>query len=149
LPLLCCDQLIGTLVLIHGQANTFGEQDLRLLESLSEQAAAAIHNASLYKQLNGLYEETHRQAQKLAALNAVAAVINQPLSLQEILDQAVAKMVEVMEADGGAIRLLEPGTSDLVLAAFRDRLPDEIPVVERFHLENRMALIGWIDSMGG
>jgi signal transduction histidine kinase len=143
LPLLCCDQLIGTLVLIHDQANTFGEQDLRLLESLSEQAAAAIHNASLYKQLNGLYEETQRQAQKLAALNAVAAVINQPLSLQEILDQAVAKMVEVMEADGGAIRLLEPGTGDLVLVAFRDRLPDEIPIVERFHLEDSM--VDWLD----
>jgi GAF domain-containing protein len=147
LPLLCCDQLIGTLVLIHGQANTFSEQDLRLLESLSEQAAAAIHNARMYKELNGLYEETRRQAQKLAALNAVAAVINQPLSLQEILDQAVAKMVEVMEADGGAIRLLEPGTSDLVLAAFRDRLPDEIPVVERFHLEDRMA--DWLDRFQG
>jgi GAF domain-containing protein len=147
LPLLCCDQLIGTLVLVHGEANTFGEQDLRLLESLSEQAAAAIHNASLYKQLNGLYEETHRQAQKLAALNAVAVVINQPLSLQEILDQAVAKMVEVMEADGSAIRLLEPGTGDLVLAAFRDKLPDKIPVVERFHLENRM--IDWLDGFHG
>jgi GAF domain-containing protein len=147
LPLFCCDQLIGTLVLIHGQANTFGEQDLRLLESLSEQAAAAIHNASLYKQLNGLYEETQHQTQKLAALNAVAAVINQPLSLQEILDQAVAKMVEVMEADGGAIRLLEPGTGDLVLVAFRDRLPDEIPVVERFHLEDRM--VDWLDRFQG
>jgi GAF domain-containing protein len=147
LPLLCCDQLIGTLVLIHSQANTFDEQDMHLLESLSEQAAAAIHNASLYKQLNGLYEETRRQAQKLAALNAVAAVINQPLSLQEILDQAVAKMVEVMEADGGAIRLLEPGTGDLVLVAFRDRLPVEIPVVERFHLEDRM--VDWLDRYQG
>jgi GAF domain-containing protein len=62
LPLLCCEQLIGTLVLIHDQANTFGEKELRLLESLSEQAAAAIHNARLYKQLNGLYVETRRQA---------------------------------------------------------------------------------------
>lgn len=147
LPLLCCDQLIGTLVLIHDQANTFGEQDLRLLESLSEQAASAIHNASLYKQLNGLYEETQRQAQKLAALNAVAAVINQPLSLQEILDQAVAKMVEVMEADGGAIRLLEPGTGDLVQVAFRDKSPDEIPVVERFHLEDR--IVDWLNRFQG
>jgi GAF domain-containing protein len=142
LPLLCRDELIGTLVLIHDQANAFSEKDVGLLESLSEQAAAAIRNASLYKELNGLYEETRRQAQKLSALNAVAAVINQPLPLQEILDQAVAKMMEVVEADGGAIRLLEPETGDLVLAAFRDMLPDEIPVVERFHLENRV--LDWL-----
>jgi GAF domain-containing protein len=147
LPLLTGDELIGTLVLIHEQANTFDEKDLRLLESLSEQAAAAIRNARLYKALNALYEQTQRQAQKLSALNAVAAVINQPLPLQEILDQAVAKVVEVMQADGGAIRIVEPDTGDLVLVSFRDFHPEKIPLVRRFHLEKKMR--DWLDQFQG
>ena len=117
LPLMAGEHLIGALVLVHDQANTFSEKDLHLLESLSEQAAAAICNARLYKELNGLYEETQRQAHKLAALNAVAAVINQPLSLQEILDRAIAKVIEVMETEGGGIRLLNQETGELPIAA--------------------------------
>jgi GAF domain-containing protein len=147
LPLLTGDELIGTLVLIHEQAQAFDEKDLRLLESLSEQAAAAIRNARLYKALNALYEETQRQAQKLSALNAVAAVINQPLPLQEILDQAVVKVVEVMQADGGAIRMVEPDTGDLVLVSFRDFHPEKIPLVKRFHLEKKMR--DWLNHFQG
>jgi GAF domain-containing protein len=147
LPLLTGDELIGTLVLIHEQVQAFDEKDLRLLESLSEQAAAAIRNARLYKALNGLYEETQRQAQKLSALNAVAAVINQPLPLQEILDQAIAKVAEVMQADGGAIRIVEPDTGDLVLVAFRGDHPEKIPLVGRFHLEKKMR--DWLNHFQG
>lgn len=126
LPLLCREELIGTLVLVHDQANTFDEKDLRLLESLSEQAAAAIRNARLYKELNGLYEETQRKARRLAALNAVASVINQPLSLQEILDQAIAKVIDVMETEAGGIRLLNQETGELPIVASRGLSPELI-----------------------
>lgn len=144
LPLLSGEELIGTLVLIHEQANTFGEKDLRVIESLSEQAAAAIRNARLYGQLNNLYRDAWRQTRKLAALNALAGIINQPLPLQTILDQAVEKMTQVLEADGGAIRLLKRETGELVLAAYRELSSAEIPIVESFQLTDR--IMDWLDQ---
>jgi GAF domain-containing protein len=105
-PLLAREGLIGTLVLIHDRRAAFDEKDLDLLEALAGQAAVAIRNASLY-------EELARRHRELTALNAVAQVINQSLTLQEIMDQAVAKVTEVMEVDIGALRLLDQESGDL------------------------------------
>ena len=144
LPLLAGDELIGTLVLVHDQPGAFYEEDLNLLKSLSEQAALAIRNARLYKELNGLYQETSRQKKMLEALTDVAAVINQLLPLHEMLNQAITKTVEVMSADSGAIRFLDVEKGDLVLASFQDFLPKQIPLVERHHLDPR--ILDWMQK---
>jgi len=129
LPLLAGNELIGTLVLIHDQSGAFDEDDLRLLEALAGQAAVAIRNARLF-------EEAQRKARRLAALNAVAAVINQPLSLQEIMDQAMTRVIEVMEADAGATRLLDEGTEELVIISQQGFSPEYLQVETRLCLSS-------------
>jgi len=132
LPLLAGDELIGTLVLIHDRAGAFDEEDLRLLEGLAGQAAVAIRNAQLF-------EEIERKARRLAALNAVAFVVNQPLPLQEIMDQAVAKVIEVMETDAGGVRLYDQATGDLVIASFQGLEPEDIQRIRRLSLGEGFA----------
>ena len=132
LPLLAGDDLIGTLVLIHNQVGVFGEEDLQLLESLAGQAAVAIRNAQLF-------EEVERNARRLATLNAVAAVINQPLPLQEMIDQAIAKVIEVMETDAGGVRLYDQATGDLVIASFQGLEPEDIQRIRRLNLGEGFA----------
>lgn len=132
LPLLAGDDLIGTLVLIHNQVDVFGEEDLQLLESLAGQAAVAIRNAQLF-------EEVERKAGRLATLNAVAAVINQPLPLQEMIDQAIAKVIEVMETDAGGVRLYDQATGNLVIASFQGLKPEDIQRIRRLNLGEGFA----------
>jgi signal transduction histidine kinase len=112
LPLLAGDELIGTLVLVHDKRGAFDEDDLRLLEELAGQAAAAIGNARLYSELAGRHNE-------LAALYAVASIISQPLPLEELIDQVVAKVRNVMRAEIAGVRLLEP-FADLAVASSSD-----------------------------
>lgn len=66
-PLLAGDNLVGTLVLVSDQAGAFDLEDMRLLESLANQAAVAIRNARLH-------QET-LSAERLAAVGRVATSV--------------------------------------------------------------------------
>lgn len=127
LPLLAGDELIGTLVLIHDQANAFDEEDLQLLEGLAMQTVVAIRNASLY-------EELARRNRELAALNAVATAINQALDLETLLTGAVERVIQVVGADAGGIRLLDPVSGCLTLSFSQGISAEYVSTVRDLHL---------------
>ena len=114
-PLLAGEELIGTLVLVADVAGVFGPEDLQVLQALGHHAATAIRNAQLF-------EAAQRQARRLGALNAVAAVINQPLPLQEMMDQVLTTVIEVM------------ATGEMVVAAFQGLAPEEVERIQRLNL---------------
>ena len=126
-PLIASDELIGTLVLVRDEGESFDEDDLALLESLGAQAAVAIRNASLY-------EEVTRRHRELVALNAVAAATNRALRLEALLDDAVARVVSCIEADGGGIRLLDPATGTLSLSVTQGLSEAYVAQVNNLHL---------------
>jgi signal transduction histidine kinase len=131
-PLLAGEALIGTLVLVADEAGAFDGEDQQVLQALGHHAATAIHNARLYEQVT-------RRHQELSALYAVAATINQPLELQEILERALAKVVEVTAAHGGAIRLLDDNKAELILAAHQGLSEAYMRATQRFSLAQGIA----------
>ncbi len=122
-PLSAQERVVGTLGLTAKEPGFFDEDDLRLLNAIGQQIGVAIANAQLF-------EETQRKARKLAALNVVASVINQPLPLQEIMDLAIAKVIEVMETEAGGIRLLDQETGELPIVSSRGLSPEHIEEVK-------------------
>jgi len=139
LPLLAGDELIGDLQLVHQQTGAFDRDDLKLLEALAGQAAIAIKNARIYSELN-------RQAHRLNILNTIAAVVNQPLQLQEIMDQAIAKVVAVMETEAGGIRLLDRETGRLPIVSSQGLSPDFIQAVS--HRRVGEGIVGEVAESG-
>jgi GAF domain-containing protein len=111
-PLMAQDRLVGTLGLVSWTPRFFSQDDLQLLNAIGQQLGVAIANAQLF-------EETQRRAQRLAALNAVAAAINQALDLDTLLSAAVNKMMELTGIDATSIRLIEPETGRLHMAYAR------------------------------
>jgi signal transduction histidine kinase len=154
LPLLTGDELIGTLVLIHDQAEAFNQDDLLLLETLAEQTAAAIRNAQLHDQVQC-------RARELAALNAIAAAINQALDLETLLADAVERVVQVAGADAGGIRLLDLQSGVLSFVVSQGLSPEYAARIQSVRLGEgivgRVALTGepvliadmWKDDITG
>jgi len=138
-PLRAQERVVGTLGVVARAPGFFKEDDLRLLDAIGQQLGVAIVNAQLF-------EETQRTARRLAALNAVASVINQPLPLQEIMDQAVDKVIEVVEADAGGIRLLDRATGELVIVSSRGLTPEYVRQVDRLRLGE--GIVGWVAQSG-
>jgi GAF domain-containing protein len=138
-PLRAQEQVVGTLGITARTPGFFNQDDLKLLNAIGQQVGVAIANAQLF-------EDTRRKAHKLAVLNAVASVVNQPLPLQKIMDQAIAKVIEVMGTEAGGIRLLDEQTGELAIASSWGLSPEYIRVVDRIHLSE--GIVGHVAASG-
>lgn len=69
--------------------------------------------------VRGMSQEVMRRNRELRALNAVALAVNRSLGLEEILDGALAGVMESLGLACGLIHLSEPGGGPLVLRAWR------------------------------
>jgi signal transduction histidine kinase len=111
LPLLAGEELIGALVLVHDHKNAFDEDDLNLLEALAGQAAIAIQNAHVYQELSLKHRE-------ISVLYSVAEAINQSLTLDTLLENAVNQILKIKNIDAAGIRKLdeEKGTLEIIFS---------------------------------
>ena len=128
-PLKHHGRLLGTLVVGTGDSRRLGGSDLRMLRSISEQAALAVRNAQLYAELQSYaqtledkVEQRSRElqatqaelirAEKLAALGRMAAGIahevNNPLQpILNCLEVAIEDSENGAQADPEVLRVAE------------------------------------------
>jgi signal transduction histidine kinase len=111
LPLLAGDELIGALVLVQDHQGAFDENDLKLLEALAGQVAIAIQNARVYQELS----QKHRE---VSVLHSIAEAINQSLTLDAMLENAVEQILQMTNIDAADIRILdeEQGTLEVLFS---------------------------------
>ncbi len=69
--------------------------------------------------IRGMSLELMGRNRELQALNAVALAVNRSLGLEEILDGAVAGIMESLGLAAGLVHLVEPGRTHLLLRAWR------------------------------
>jgi signal transduction histidine kinase/putative methionine-R-sulfoxide reductase with GAF domain len=74
------------------------------------------------------------QTKELAALNTIAAAVSSSLDLNNVLNRALDKTLEVMEIDAGGIYLLDEGTGVLDIVAHRGFAPDFVEGIEKLRL---------------
>ncbi len=80
-------------------------------------------------------EEIQRHTKQLEALYGVASVASQTLDLQELLDIALAKVLEVMNADAGGIYLFDLEAGEFTLKAHRGVSEEFVGSLGRIRLE--------------
>ncbi len=97
-PILLGEEVIGVFDVESEVRNAFTERDLRILTLLANQAAIAVHNARLYRQL----EERRRIA---AALADLARLVNSTLDLHEVLERALEHLQQIVSYDTSSILL--------------------------------------------
>ncbi len=102
LPLRTGEQVLGVMNIAFEQPRAFIEDELRLLELLAAQAAAALENARLFAEVN---DALNREKQ----LTEIARTINSALELPVVLETIVRQAVELVGAGAGAMALKDPG----------------------------------------
>lgn len=78
-PLRIRQQVMGVLSISTEHKNAYPEEDEQLLATVADQLAVAIDNARLF-------EDTRRQAERLALLNRISRVVNAKLNLTDLFD---------------------------------------------------------------
>jgi PAS domain S-box-containing protein len=109
-PLIAQEQIIGSLWVARQAPITQGE--LRLLTTIAEIAANAIHRAALY-------EHVQRQVQRLTALRSVDAAMSASLDLEATLDVLLEQATLQLNVDAADVLLLDQQTQVLEYAAGR------------------------------
>ncbi|HEX9028263.1 MAG TPA: GAF domain-containing protein, partial [Anaerolineales bacterium] len=91
IPLVAAGELVGTLELASFERGRFSENDLQILELLSPQTAAGLHNAMLYKA-----EQQHaRELAGLANLTQAVSAIRNPQDLFASLIECISPLMPV------------------------------------------------------
>jgi len=132
---------------------------LKAIESNSTQSAEVVAaDGKLYKIVASPFIDTdgetrsvelvrditgHKQAEeniisyakRQAALHTIAATVSQTLDLQQMLDNAVEKVIEVMDVDIAAISIIDEATRESTMIAHRGLSEEFIASIGRMKLE--------------
>jgi RND family efflux transporter MFP subunit len=115
-PLRKDDEVLGVVELVNkADASSFGEDDLFLLASVSEQAAIALHNANLL--------ETERKAHVLDALLKISKEITSTLDLDHVLTTVVHHAASVVPFDKCVIGFNDRGRFALGAVSGESEVP--------------------------
>jgi len=84
------------------QVNAFGENDLRLLQTLTNSMSVALENARLFSETQRLLKETEQRNAELAIINSVQQGLASKLDMQaiyELIGETVRKVFNVQVMD--------------------------------------------------
>ncbi len=106
-PMTVGGKLVGIFVAESEEPNGFEKQDVQLMTSLANQAAATIEAARLLQKSRANAEAMAQWARNLMIINRVATILSASLDAYEILDIAVRHLVELTGVDYGSTLMLE------------------------------------------
>jgi len=101
---------LGTLTVYSGDADSFTEDDARLIEALAGQAAIAMTNARLIEELDAAREASSRQADAEKSVRQIAANISAIRDPDAVLQQTVDEARRLLDAESARIDLLDGDT---------------------------------------
>jgi two-component system, NtrC family, sensor histidine kinase KinB len=154
-PLSVDDEVLGVLAIQHyTRMDAYSASDVAVLSAVAAQAAAALHNASLY---NRVWE----MADELTLLNNVSSVVTATLDLDIVLDTTCAVVIQIGHADktgifltsedGQTLRLVHSiGLSDDFVAQFQSIRRDDDSGPTQILSQNSAIAIPdvWTDPRG-
>jgi len=110
LPILCQGELIGIMRLLTRTARGFASSEISFAMALAEQAGIAISHGRMFKEMEA-------QVAFLREIQSISTLVNSTLDLEAILASLVERAARTMGAKGCTLRLVDPESGHLRLAA--------------------------------
>jgi PAS domain S-box-containing protein len=123
---------VGGITVCYGQADAPADEELRLLQTVAEQAAIAVENGGL------LAQARERSAQLSALVNTSAAVAS-TLDLDGVMDTVLDQVSSIVDYSATSLLLLEGNELVIVKARFGDSTPG-YPGQPRFPVDRSTGL---------
>jgi two-component system NtrC family sensor kinase len=133
-PLISRDDLIGSLTLAADTPGIFSVEHSAIAEEMATQIALALDNAQLYA-------ETQRRSKGLAALNKAGRVMASTLELETVLEQIMAEVRVLLEAEGASILLHDPASDELFFATV---VAPDANILTGMRLPLTKGIAGWV-----
>jgi GAF domain-containing protein/anti-sigma regulatory factor (Ser/Thr protein kinase) len=137
IPLRRGQSVIGILDIQSERRNAFSPTDVTALEILADQLAAALENARLY-------EAEARRAAQLDAVRLLALKITAERDLNALLHSIITSAMDLVDADGATLDLMDEATGELVVFISRN-LPQDY---SGYRLRLNQGLAGRVAAQG-
>lgn len=108
--------------------------DVRFLQLVTPDITIALKTADLFVQRD-------QRVRELSALTQLASVLGEDIQFDALLNRALAEAIKVVDADGGSIMLLEPGTQILGVGVAQGLSSD---LVQNTHVAMGERIVGWV-----
>ncbi|MBE0698090.1 MAG: GAF domain-containing protein, partial [Anaerolineaceae bacterium] len=109
-PFHSTNTLVAVMVLGFSQPRQLDAEDQRIMASLAEMGGNALHRSGLMEMLE---QKVSDRTRELSALYDLTVFVNSPLGLDEVLNEALHKIVDVFAASIGLIFRYDPHCSCL------------------------------------
>ncbi|TET52983.1 MAG: GAF domain-containing protein, partial [Anaerolineales bacterium] len=134
-PIRKSDSFVGLLALgLRRSRRPYSTAELSLLETLADQTAVALENASLF-------DNAQRRAEQLALLNEIGQVITTSLDLAPALDLITDRTGSAFPGATGFIFLADDSEGGLVLESTFGR---DAPKAKVVRVKTEQGLVGWV-----
>ncbi len=148
-PIRSGNKLLGQIYLTNKIGHhEFTEADEHVIETLAAYAAIAIENARLYELALERDLALQQRNEDLSLLNDLAKTLASSLKIDDILEQALSRVIDYFAVEAGEIFLRDDGTRYLRLALHRGETASTFWTRERFAIGDcfigRTAEIGEI-----
>ncbi|MBN1584127.1 MAG: GAF domain-containing protein, partial [Anaerolineae bacterium] len=137
-PLIVDNDCIGALGVNANQVNAFTVDDERLLTIWATQAAVAIRNARLHR-------EVQRRVNELSFLDRIGRAVTSSLDPQQILTTAMEEATRAFKTEAFSVLLRDEESSELV---FEATIGPELKGMKGLRLPPGEGVVGWVAEQG-
>ncbi len=146
-PIRLGDRQLGQIYLTDKVgAAEFTRDDEQVIETLAAYAAVAISNAQLYNQLKQRDLALTRRNEDLALLNDLASTLASSPEIDEILDKALTRVVNLQTIEAGEVFLREENGRTLRLVLHRGKTVEALWTRDSFQVGE--GLVGLTTKTG-
>jgi two-component system, NtrC family, sensor kinase len=130
IPMLRADELLGVIVIHRHEVRPFLANQIGLLETFADQAAIAIENTRLFKELEARTAQLTRSVQELQALGEVSEALSSTLDLETVLSTIVSRANQLAGTDSCSVYEYDEQAEEFHLR-ITNNLDEEVAAVAR------------------
>jgi GAF domain-containing protein/CheY-like chemotaxis protein/anti-sigma regulatory factor (Ser/Thr protein kinase) len=127
-PMLRANELLGAITIIRLEVRPFSDGQITLMETFADQAAIAIENTRLFKELEARTAQLTGSVRELQALGEVSQALSSTLDLDTVLNTIVSRASQIAGADSCTVYEYDEQAEALVFRATHN-LADEVVAV--------------------
>ncbi|HEU4439237.1 MAG TPA: response regulator [Methylomirabilota bacterium] len=130
LPIMREGRALGALAITRGgpsgEPQPFSSDEIRLLQTFTDQAGIAIDNVRLFNELQARTGELTRSVGELQALGEVSQAVSSTLDLDAVLETIVGRAVQLSGSDQGVVYEFDEASRTFHQRATHRMMPDYV-----------------------
>ena len=141
-PMLLEDEVVGVLSLWRSEVDPFSDRAIRLVSTFAAQAAIAIRNVDLVRDLQARTTELADKVGQLEALREIGHAVSSSLDLDEVLTTIVTHAVQLTDTDGGSLLEFDTGSQAFRIRAAYGTSSELLERLGATHISLENSLVG-------